>query len=103
MKTYAFDPKVIFCSRKVHKCYACLEDIPEGKMYICHAVKLPSGAVCSRKMCIVCSFLLSQSKGEIKPGGYTERMIPNFLRKIRDEFVKNPRAAIERIYGKCPE
>ena len=101
--SYAFDPKVIFRSRKPHKCYGCLEVIPVGKMYIAHPVRLDTGSIASRNMCVTCSFLLSQSKGEMKHGGFTERLTPNCLRKVRAEFMKNPRKAIERIYEKCRE
>lgn len=98
--TTAFDPKVIFRSRKPHQCYGCLLTIPQGKMYLAHPVKVGKSVV-TRHLCITCSFLLSQNpRAELKKGNYTERLIPNALKKVRAEFLKNPEKAIRERYQK---
>lgn len=50
-------------------------------------------------MCLLCAMILKDShEGVIKEGGYSERLIPNVLRKKKAEFLKkfrkNSREAI---------
>jgi hypothetical protein len=93
-----FDPRITV-ARKVHQCYACLRDIPKGETYIGYPGKNNRGKFETVHLCIECSYLLTQKTGadafNITYGNFTERLIPNFLRKKRNEFRKAPRKAIE--------
>lgn len=93
-----FDPKVLQ-ARKTHKCWACLRDIPKGRVYVAYPGKNSAGEFQSTKLCDECSFLLTQKDGAnahtIRQGEFSERLLPNCLRKKRNEFRKDPRKAIE--------
>lgn len=93
-----FDPRVVLKSRKAHQCYACGAVIPKGKAYIGYPGKNDDGEFLTVHLCIECSYLLTQKTGAnahtIQQGNFSERLIPNFLRKKRAEFRKAPKAAI---------
>ena len=94
----SFPPKVISASRKPYRCFTCLGTIPAGTMYVRHPVK-DGKAVKSLHLCMLCTMILKDSDTSIiKPGGYSERLIPNKLRKKKAEFMrklkKNSNAAI---------
>lgn len=92
--------KVVLASRKAHKCVMCLEDIPKGCMYFNHTFT-DSGSVESVKVCVICEFLIMETPdGKVKKGGFSERMIPNCLRKKRAEFIKHPDKFTERFLNK---
>lgn len=84
---------------KDHKCWACLSLIPKGEYYICYPGKNNSGKFQSTKLCTECSFLLPHKTGAtantIRQGEFSERLIPNFLRKKRNGFRADPRKALE--------
>lgn len=86
-------------ARKVHKCWACLRTIPIGEVYVCYPGKNSAGEFQSTRLCYECSFLLTQKTGAvantIQQGNFSERLIPNFLRKIRNEFRRDPKKLIE--------
>ena len=87
---------VVISSRKVHKCSMCLEMIPKGSIYFKYAFS-GKGEIETLKLCCICAFLITQTPdGKVKKGGFSERMIPNCLRKKRSEFIKNPGKFIER-------
>ena len=93
-----FPPQVINASRKPYRCFTCLGTISKGQMYVRHPVK-DGKAVKSLHLCMLCTMILKDSKDNvIKPGGYTDRLIPNVLRKKKAEFMrkfkKNSNAAI---------
>lgn len=89
--------KVILASRKVHKCCMCLEDIPAGYMYFSHTFS-ENGNFETLKVCCICEYLILQTPdGTVKKGGFSERMIPNCLRKKRAEFIRNPKKFTERF------
>ena len=93
-----FPPKVIISARKNYRCYTCWGTIHAGKMYVRYPVK-DGKAVKSLHVCMLCSMVLKDSDTSIiKPGGYSERLIPNKLRKKKAEFLKrfqqNSREAI---------
>ena len=96
--TVAFPPKVINSSMKPYRCFTCLTTIGRGTMYVRHPVK-DGKAVKTLCLCMLCTMILKDSKDNIiKPGGYTDRLIPNVLRKKKAEFMrkfkKNSNAAI---------
>ena len=98
MITAAFPPKLISASRKPYRCFTCLTTIPTGNTYVRHPVK-EGKAVKTLHICWLCTMILKDSKDNvIKPGGYTDRLIPNVLRKKKAEFLrkfkKNSNAAI---------
>jgi hypothetical protein len=57
-------------------------------MYVRHPVK-DGKAVKTLHLCMLCTMILKDSKDNvIKPGGYTDRLIPNVLRKKKAEFLR---------------
>ena len=98
MSSVSFDPRVVMKSRKAHKCYACAYNMPQGSIYISYPGVWEDGKFKSLKLCVECSFLLHFKTGEhkefVREGEFTERRIPNFLKKKRAEFRKNPQKAI---------
>jgi hypothetical protein len=100
----AFDPKVQ-TARKAHKCWACLCEIPKGMMYVSYPGKNSAGNFQSTKLCHECSVLLTKKTGAtaftIRQGEFSERLIPNCLRKVRNEFRKAPMKMLEEIAEKA--
>lgn len=100
----ALDPKVQ-TARKNHKCWACLCDIPKGIMYVSYPGKNSAGEFQSTKLCHECSVLLTKKTGAtaltIRQGEFSERLIPNFLRKVRNEFRKEPTKMLKEIAEKA--
>lgn len=98
MENVNFDPRVVMKSRKVHRCFACAYNMPQGSIYISYPGIGEDGKFKSLKLCVECSFLLHFKTGEhkefVREGEFTERMIPNFLKKKRAEFRKKPQKAI---------
>lgn len=94
---FVFDAKVTKAAKK-HKCMACLLPIVPGEVYVSYPAKFASGKMTTRRLCIECSFLLTQKGGKsadtIREGEFSDRLIPNCLRKKRTEFRHNPKAAI---------
>jgi hypothetical protein len=92
-----FDARVTK-ARKQHRCLACLRPIMAGETYIEYPGKDSKGEFSTRRLCIECSFLLTQKTGadasSVREGEFSDRLIPNFLRKKRAEFRRNPKAAI---------
>jgi hypothetical protein len=89
--------KIVLSSRKVHKCSMCLEDIPTGCMYFSHTFT-EKEKIEKLKVCIICEYLLTETPGgKVKRGNFSERMIPNCLRKKRAELIKHPEKFMERF------
>lgn len=85
---YAFPPKVINSGRKNYRCFTCWKTINAGKMYVAYPVK-DGKTVKTLHVCLLCSMLLKDSRDcTIKPGGFSERLIPNCLRKKKAEFLR---------------
>ena len=99
-----FDPRVV-TARKAHKCWACLCDIPKGMMYVSYSGKNEAGEFQSTKLCHECSVLLTKKTGAtaltIRQGEFSERLIPNCLRKVRNEFRKAPMKMLKEIAEKA--
>lgn len=105
--SYYFDPKVTR-ARKEHRCLACLLPIVPKEIYIMYAAKIEKGKFSYRRLCVECSYLLTQKSSgnaEFRRGEFSERLIPNFLRKKRAEFRKDPATAIRTLVAsmKGPE
>ena len=100
-----FEAKVIQKSKKVHRCMMCQTDIPVGSIYIVSPHK--DDETCkfeAIKMCHECAFLINHvTKPNFKEGNFTEANIPNFLRKIRNEYRKNPKEAWSKQFEKEQE
>lgn len=94
---WVFDARVTRASKK-HKCMACLRPIVVGETYISYPAKFESGTMTTRRLCIECSYLLTQKTGKdastIRDGEFSERLLPNCLRKKRAEFRRDPKQAI---------
>ena len=92
-----FQSKVIKKSRKAHKCLMCLRDIPQGSIYLATPYKADN-EFGTAKMCAECAYLLKHSTVKtFSEGAFTDIKIPNFLRKIRNEYRKNPQKAWSNI------
>lgn len=93
----SFDPRVVLSSRKAHKCVTCGYVMPKGTVYVAYPCKDNLGFR-TLHLCVECTYLMNFKTGErrqeITTGEFTERRIPNFLRKKRAEFRKNPTQAI---------
>lgn len=92
----------VHTARKEYTCWTCNNKIAVGDYYACSAGTNESGAFVTTRMCIECTFLATQKTGEnaetFAPGCFTERKIPNCLRKLRSEYRLAPLATIEK-YG----
>lgn len=92
-----FSTRVIQSSRKVHKCLLCCRDIPKDSIYVSSPCKGSDGKVESIKLCTECAYLLHfTTKTTLDEGNFSDMRIPNFLRKIRAEYRKDPKAAWDR-------
>ena len=93
-----FDPKIT-TARKQHKCFACCATIPKGEIYIGYPGTNNEGKFQTTHLCIECSYLLTQKTGanahNIRLGEFSERLLPNCLRKKRDAFRLDPRKVLE--------
>lgn len=100
-----FESKVIMKSKKKHRCLMCCNDIPVGSIYIVSPFKDDeTGKFEAIKMCCECSYLMKHvTKLSFKEGNFTEANIPNFLRKIRNEYCKNPKEAWTKQFEKEQE
>ena len=87
-----FESRVIQKSRKVHRCLMCCRDIPVGSIYVVSPYKDDAdGRFEAVKMCHECAYLMHYvTKPTFKEGNFTDVNIPNFLRKIRNEYRKDP-------------
>ena len=102
----SFDPRVVSSSRKEHKCYVCAYNMPKGTMYVAYPFKGEDGKFKSLKICVECGYLMRFKTGDhkdiVREGEFTERRIPNFLKKKRSEFRKNPLKAIRESFINRP-
>ena len=96
----SFDPRTVV-ARKPHKCFACTVVIPKGFQYLACPSKGEDGKFQTVHLCIECAYLLRYKTGEnangLTPGCFTERRLPNCLRKLRATFRKDPIKAIEAM------
>ena len=93
-----FPAKVITKSAKEHRCLMCLQVIPKGSIYIVLPFKDETdGKFEAINMCSECAYLMKHTtNAQFKEGNFTDMNIPNFLRKIRNEYRKNPQKAWEQ-------
>jgi hypothetical protein len=96
----SFDPRTVV-ARKPHKCFACTVIIPKGYQYLACPSKGEDGKFQTVHLCIECAYLLRYKTGKnangLTPGCFTERRIPNCLRKLRTVFRDDPIKAIEAM------
>lgn len=96
----SFDPRTVV-ARKPHKCFACTVEIPKGYQYLACPSKSEDGKFQTVHLCIECAYLLRYKTGEnanaLSAGCFTERRIPNCLRKLRAVFREDPIGAIENM------
>lgn len=92
-----FASRVIQKSKKAHQCLMCCRNIPIGSIYVVSPYKDDAdGKFETVKMCAECAYLMNHvTKPNFKEGNFTEVNIPNFLRKIRNEYRKDPLKAWE--------
>lgn len=98
--SFSFDPRNVV-ARKPHKCFACTFVIPKGFQYLACPVMSDEGKFQTVHLCIECAYLLRHKTGEnaltLTPGCFTERRIPNCLRKLRAKFRKDPIGEIDKM------
>ena len=96
----SFTPRTVF-ARKPHKCFACTFVIPKGYQYVAYPSKSEDGKFQTIHLCVECAYLLRHKTGAeanaLKAGCFTEQRIPNFLRKLRAVFRKDPIKAIDAM------
>ena len=95
---FVFDAKPVK-AKKQHQCMACLLKIVPGETYISYPAKFSNGKMTTRRLCIECTYLMTRKDGKnaftIREGEFSEKFIPNCLRKKRNEFRKDPKGALE--------
>lgn len=85
---YAFPPKVVNSARNNYRCYGCLGIIHTGRMFIANPVK-DGKSVKTLRLCLLCAMLLKDKPDStIKEGGFSDRLIPNCLRKKKAELLR---------------
>ena len=94
-----FDSKVIMKSKKEHRCSMCIGVIQKGNAHV--AVPYKDGADGSFKdikICPECAYVMNHADTTtFKDGGFTDINIPNKLRKIRNEYRKDPIGAWDEL------
>ena len=92
-----FEARCVESARKEHVCFACLGKIPVGGTYIVYPCAGDDGRFKSVKFCPICGYLLTQKNGSaartIRKGEFSEKLIPNCLRKKRAALLRDPEAA----------
>lgn len=98
-----FDSKVIKKSRKRHRCEMCFQIIPKGSVYATIPYQ-EDKTIAAVTMCAECTYIMTQADRKcFKIGNFTESQIPNCLRKVRDEYRKNPAKAWKELDNKGEE
>ena len=97
-----FNTKIIQNSQKDHKCVFCERTMPKGSMYVSAPHKSDEdGTFQDLKFCAECAYIIRNADcRNFKHGNFTEQNIPNCLRKIRDQYRKNPVEAWENLLQK---
>jgi hypothetical protein len=95
MGAMTLSTKIIKNSAKDHKCVFCERIMPKGSMYVSAPHKSDEdGSFQDLKFCAECAYILRNAdRQNFKPGNFTEQNIPNCLRKIRNEYRKDPMKA----------
>lgn len=93
-----FEARCVESARKEHVCFACQKKIPVGGTYIVYPCAGDDGRFKSVKFCPLCGYLLTQKNGAnartIREGEFSETLIPNFLRKRRNAFLRDCETAL---------
>jgi hypothetical protein len=91
---------------KGHICECCDRVIHPTEQYVIVTGKVDK-KIYNKTICFCCSFLSSlkegPNKGVIIPGEYTEKKIPNRLRKIREEFYQDMPGCLNKYKQYLPE
>lgn len=97
-KTTAVEPDLYIAEDDSIECFACLNRIHKGEQYI----SLPDREGGRVEICSECVYLMTQTtKHELKCGQFSERYIPNCLRKKRNAFREDYDAAEAEIDTRC--
>ena len=91
-----FSTSFVKCSKKEHKCMLCSNTIPAGSPYV-RSPYTESGSVADARICVECAYLLHFTTKGVREGNFSDSNIPNFLRKIRNEYRKDPKGAWDNI------
>lgn len=88
MGNVSFPPKVIQAASRQYRCYGCWGTINAHRMYIAFPVK-EGKTVKTLHLCVLCAMLLKDNpEHTIKAGGFSDRLIPNCLRKKKAAFLR---------------
>lgn len=90
-----------------YQCICCEKKIEKGQPYISQSGQCSDGTFATYKVCFECGFLITQKTGErrnrVVPAEMTEKKIPNFLRKLRDEYRKDPQGTCLKYWKEYNE
>lgn len=93
-----FKARVVRAVRKGRICYGCGRMIEVGRVAIVQPLFSEAGKMVSESLCMECGYLLHEmlnsGRSSLKEHGFSERKIPNVLRKKRDEFRQDPESAM---------
>ena len=87
-----FDTKVVMAAKKEHTCMFCLSAIKKGTPYVSapHTDDITKEFT-TIKLCPECAYIVKKAdRKTFKKGNFTETNIPNCLRKLRNEYRKDP-------------
>lgn len=91
---------------KGHFCECCDRVIHPTEQYVIVTGEVDK-KIYNKTICFCCSFLSSlkegPNKGVIIPGEYTEKKIPNRLRKIKEEFYQDMVGCLNKYKQYLPE
>lgn len=84
-------------AKKEYTCWTCEKTIKAGDFYIRSAGTNQAGDFVTTIMCVECTFVATQKDSTtFQQGCFTDIRIPNCLRKVRNDFRVNPKAAAEK-------
>ena len=107
MSVNNFNARITKAAKK-HQCLACERPIAKGEIHIVYPGKNSEGKFMSTRLCIECSFLITQKTGanasNIRPGEFTDIRLPNCLRKKADRVPGKSESGDHsgRIAGNAP-
>ena len=78
----------------------CFQIIPKGSIYAAIPYE-ENKTIDTVKMCAECTYLMNHAdRNSFKIGNFTEVNLPNCLRKIRNEYRKDPAKAWREFNNK---
>lgn len=99
----SFNEATLRTAYKGHTCVCCERIIHPTEQYTVCCYKTTDGKIGNYPICLCCAFLQTLKEGinqnTIVPGEFTEKKMPNCLRKVKKEFYEDFMACMKK-YGK---